>query len=225
MMILFVGIMSTVLALENNLSAEKGKKKAAKKVASKAAPTIQALAYIACKGNAKCMAIKTKGAKCKLGKFTLKSAYAAVKAYKIAAKKKSVKGQVKASAMFKVAMKPIVACNITPKAMAAAFKRGFKIVKGGKAKKAAKKAKKAGKKAKKAAKKGKKAKKAKKSAKKAKKVAKKAKKGKKAKKAKKGKKAAKKGKKAAKKGKKAKKAKKAAYLATVKALVALVKLC
>merc|ERR1719272_209515 len=62
-------------------------------------------------------------------------------------------------------MKPVATCNITPKAMAAAFKRGFKIAKGKKAKKAAKKAKKAAKKIKKAAKKGKKAaKKGKKSA-------------------------------------------------------------
>merc|ERR1712195_20587 len=194
MMILFVGIMSTSLALENNLSAEKGKK-AAKKTAAKANPTVQAIAHLACKGKAKCMAIKTKGAsKCKLAKFTLKAANAAVKAYKAALSKKSVKGQVKASGAFKKAMAPVAACNITPKKMAGAFKRGFKIVKGKKAKKAAKKAKKATKKTKKAVKKGKKA-------------------------AKKG------GKKAAKKGKKAKKAKKSAYKAIVSALVALMKLC
>merc|ERR1712166_416285 len=201
MMILFVGIMSTSLALENNLSAEKGKK-AAKKTAAKANPTVQAIAHLACKGKAKCMAIKTKGAsKCKLAKFPLKAANAAVKAYKAALSKKSVKGQVKASGAFKKAMAPVAACNITPKKMAGAFKRGFKIVKGKKAKKAAKKAKKATKKTKKAAKKGKKAKKA----------------------VKKGKKAAKKGgKKAAKKGKKAKKS---AYKAIVSALVALMKLC
>merc|ERR1712160_120750 len=155
-----------------DLSAEKGKKKA-KKVAAKANPTVQAIAHIACKGKAKCMAIKTKGSKCKLAKFSLKAANAAVKAYKAALSKKSVKGQVKASGAFKKAMKPVAACNITPKKMAAAFKRGFKIVKGKKAKKASKK----GKKAKKAVKKGKKA--AKKGGKKA------AKKGKKAKKAKK----------------------------------------
>merc|ERR1712160_53322 len=98
--------------------------------------------------------------KCKLAKFSLKAANAAVKAYKAALSKKSVKGQVKASGAFKKAMKPVAACNITPKKMAAAFKRGFKIVKGKKAKKAGKKAKKATKKTKKAAKKGKKAKKA-----------------------------------------------------------------
>merc|ERR1740117_674186 len=141
MMILFVGIMSTSLALENNLSAEKGKK-AAKKTAAKANPTVQAIAHLACKGKAKCMAIKTKGAsKCKLAKFTLKAANAAVKAYKAALSKKSVKGQVKASGAFKKAMAPVAACNITPKKMAGAFKRGFKIVKGKKAKKAAKKSK------------------------------------------------------------------------------------
>merc|ERR1712195_468903 len=175
-----------------------GGKKAAKKTAAKANPTVQAIAHLACKGKAKCMAIKTKGAsKCKLAKFTLKAANAAVKAYKAALSKKSVKGQVKASGAFKKAMAPVAACNVTPKKMAGAFKRGFKIVKGKKAKKATKKTKKA-------AKKGKKAKKA----------------------VKKGKKAAKKGgKKAAKKGKKAKKAKKSAYKAIVSALVALMKLC
>merc|ERR1711957_338896 len=163
LMILFVGIMSTTLALES----EKGKKAVAK-----ANPTILALAKLACVGKGKkCMAGKIKAQKCKLAKFSLKGANAAVKAFNAATKKKSTKGQAKASAAFKKAMKPVATCNITPKAMAAAFKRGFKIAKGKKAKKAAKKTKKA-------AKKGKKAKKA----------------------AKKGKKAAKKGKKAAKKG-------------------------
>merc|ERR1712166_343936 len=109
MMILFVGIMSTSLALENNLSAEKGKK-AAKKTAAKANPTVQAIAHLACKG--------------KLAKFTLKAANAAVKSYKAALSKKSVKGQVKASGAFKKAMAPVAACNITPKKMAGAFKRG-----------------------------------------------------------------------------------------------------
>merc|ERR1740117_717829 len=129
MMILFVGIMSTSLALENNLSAEKGKK-AAKKTAAKANPTVQAIAHLACKGKAKCMAIKTKGAsKCKLAKFTLKAANAAVKAYKAALSKKSVKGQVKASGAFKKAMAPVAACNITPKKMAGASKEDSKSLK------------------------------------------------------------------------------------------------
>merc|ERR1711957_695760 len=81
---------------------------------------------------------KPRASKCKLAKFTLKAANAAVKAYKAALSKKSVKGQVKASGAFKKAMAPVAACNITPKKMAGAFKRGFKIVKGKKAKKAAK---------------------------------------------------------------------------------------
>merc|ERR1719345_592332 len=49
---------------------------------------------------------------------------------------------------FKKAMKPVATCNITPKKMAAAFKRGLKVRKGKKAKKATKKAKKAAKKSK-----------------------------------------------------------------------------
>ena len=175
LMILFVGIMSTSLALENNLSAEKGKKKA-KKVVAKANLTIQALAHLACKGKAKCMAKKIKTSKCKLAKFSLKGANAAVKAYQAAAAKKSIKGQVKASSNFKKAMKAIASCAVTPKKMAVAFKRGFKIQKGKKAKKAATKAKKVAKKTKKAKKAGKKAKKAGKKAKKGKKAGKKAKK-------------------------------------------------
>merc|ERR1712160_169883 len=144
LMILFVGIMSTTVALENNLSAEKGKKKA-KKVVAKANPTVVAIAFIGCKGKAKCMAAKIKVQKCKLAKFSLKGATAAVKAL------------AKASGAFKKAMKPVATCNITPKKMAAAFKRGLKVRKGKKAKKAAKKAKKVIKKTKKAAKKAKKA--------------------------------------------------------------------
>merc|ERR1712195_460029 len=66
--------------------------------------------------------------------------------------KKGLKGMAKASGAFKKAMKPVATCNITPKKMAAAFKRGLKVRKG---KKAAKKAKKVIKKAKKAAKKSK----------------------------------------------------------------------
>jgi cellobiose-specific phosphotransferase system component IIC len=161
LMILFVGIMSTSLALENNLSAEKGKKKA-KKSAAKANVTIQALAHLACGGKAKCMAKKIKTQKCKLGKFSLAPALKALKAYKAAAGKKNIKGQVKASSAFKKAMSPIIKCALTPKKYSTAFKRGFKIHKGKKAKKAAKKAKKAAKKTKKAKKAVKKAKKGKK---------------------------------------------------------------
>merc|ERR1719362_2457952 len=131
MMIIFAGIISTSLALE------KGKKK------SKANPTIKALAHIACKGKAKCMAKKIKAAKCNFAKFSLKGAIGAVKAYKAAAAKKNIKAEVKAAKAFKIAMKAVANCNICPKTMRAAFKRGFKIVKGGKAKKAKKAAKKA----------------------------------------------------------------------------------
>merc|ERR1712166_1612254 len=109
LMILFVGIMSTTVSLENNLSAEKGKKKVAK-----ANPTVVAIAFIGCKGKAKCMAAKIKVQKCKLAKFSLKGATLAVKAF------------AKASGAFKKAMKPVATCNITPKKMAAAFKRGLK---------------------------------------------------------------------------------------------------
>ena len=169
LMILFVGIMSTAVSLENNLSAEKGKKKA-KKVVAKANPTVVAIAFIGCAGKSKCMAAKIKAQKCKLSKFSLKGATAAVQAFAKAAKagKKGLKGMAKASGAFKKAMKPIATCNITPKKMKAAFTRGLKVRKGKKAKKAAKKAKKVVKKAKKAAKKAKKAaKKPKKAAKKA----------------------------------------------------------
>ena len=241
MMVLVLGITSTALVLENNLTAEKGKKKAA----AGAPVAVQALAYISCKGKAKCMAVSIKKAKCGgLAKFNIKAVQAVAKAFAGAAKKKSVKGMKAAAASFKKLMAPIVKCSLTPKSMKAAFKRGFKIA-GGKAK--AKKVKKALKKvnkAKKAKKAGKKAaKKAKKAAKKAKKAAKKAvkkaKKGKSAKKAikkakkaikKAGKKAKKAGKKAAKKVKKAgkkvaKRVKMAAYILLAKALQALMKLC
>merc|ERR1712166_921210 len=127
LMILFVGIMSTTVSLENNLSAKKGKKKVAK-----ANPTVVAIAFIGCKGKAKCMAAKIKVQKCKLAKFSLKGATAAVKAFAKAAKagKKGLKGMAKASGAFKKAMKPVATCNITPKKMAAAFKRGLKVRKG-----------------------------------------------------------------------------------------------
>jgi histone H1/5 len=189
MMVLVLGITSTVLSLENNITTE-----GAKKTSS----TLQAIAHIGCKGNKGCMAKKIKSAKCGgLAKFNLAKVNSAVASYKTGLKKKNVKIQTTASKAFKTAMKPVVACNITPKSMKAAFTRGFKIAKSKKA------AKKLVKKAKKASKKVKKAAKAKKTAKKVKKTVKKA--------AKKGKKAAKKGKKAAKKGKKeAKKAKKSA---------------
>ena len=253
MMVLFLGITSTVLSLETNITTEGGKKSSA---------TVQALAHIACKGNKGCMAKKVKASKCgALAKFNLGAVNKSVTSYKAGLKKKSTKIQAAASKVFKKAMAPVVACNITPASMKAAFKRGFKIAKSKKAakklvkkaKKASKKvkkakkakkvakkvkksvkksAKKAAKKGKKAAKKGKKA--AKKAVKKAKKAVKKAKKGKKGakkalkKSAKKVKKAAKKGakkatKKAAKVVKKA--AKKVSYLALVKSLEALVKLC
>jgi molecular chaperone DnaK (HSP70) len=253
MMVLVLGITSTVLSLENNITTE-----GAKKTSS----ALQAIAHIACHGKKGCMATKIKAAKCGgLAKFNLVAVNKSVASYKAGLKSKSVKVQSTASKAFKTAMKPVVACNITPKGMKAAFIRGFKIAKSKKAaKKLGSKAKKAGKKVKKAAKAKKVAKKVKKTVKKAakkaakkvgkakkagKKAAKKAKKSakkavKKAKAGKKGakkaiKKAAKKVKKAAKKGAKkaAKKAgkvvKKAAkavsYLALVKSLLALVKLC
>jgi hypothetical protein len=236
MMVLILGITTTVLSLETNITTEGG-----------SPAIVQALAHIACKGNKGCIAKTLKAAKCgSLAKFSLAAVNKSVASYKDGLKKKSIKIQIAASSAFKKAVAPVVACSITPGSMKAAFKRGFKIAKSKKAakklakkakkaskvvkkaKKAAKKAAKKGKKsAKKAAKKGKKsakkaAKKGKKSAKKAKKSAKKAvKKAKKAvkKAAKKGKKAAaKKGKKAAKKAKKsAKKAKKSAKKAVKKA--------
>ena len=208
MMVLILGITSTALVLENNLTTEGGKKSSV---------AVHALAHIGCKGNKACMAKKMKAAKCgALAKFSLGAVHAIVKKYTAALKKKSVKGMKGASASFKKAMSPVVACNITPSKLKAAFKRGLKIA-GSK-----KKAKKLVKKAKKAAKKVKGAKKAKKSAKKAKKSAKKA-----VKAAKKGakkavkkavKKLVKKAKKAAKKAvKKAKKGKKGAKKSIKKA--------
>ena len=241
MMVLILGITSTALVLENNLTTEGGKKSSV---------AVHALAHIGCKGNKACMAKKMKAAKCgALAKFSLGAVNKSVTSYKAGLKKKNTKAQATASSAFKKAMAPVVACNITPASLKAAFKRGFKIagtkkgakklvkkakkavkkVKGAKkAKKAAKKTKKAAKKTKKAAKKTKKSakkagKKAKKSAKKAKKAIKKA-----VKKAKKGKKGAvkavkKAGKKIKKAGKKVKKAGKKAKKAVKKAAKAVKK--
>merc|ERR1712032_1162205 len=134
---------------------------------------VEAIAYVACKGNKACIEKKIKAAKCQIGKFSVKNVKDIAIKYSNAAKKKDIKGMRAASDAFKKAMAPIVKCNITPSNMRAAFKRGFKI---GGGKKKVKKAKKAVKKVKKAKKGKKKAKKAKKKAKKAHKKAKKAKK-------------------------------------------------
>jgi hypothetical protein len=211
LIVLFLGITSTALVLENNLTTEGAKKSSV---------AVQALAYIGCKGNSACMAKTLKTAKCaSLAAFNLGAVHTVIKSYHAALKKKNVKAMKSANASFKKAMKPMVSCNITPKNLKAAFARGLKIAGSKKvAKKLAKKAKtavkkvKGAKKAKKAGKKAKKsAKKAKKSAKKAKKSAKKS--GKKSKKA--AKKSAKKAKKSVKKN--VKKAKKAAKKAVKKA--------
>ena len=121
MMVLVLGISSTALVLENNLTAE---------VQNSSSDVLRALANLRCGKNAKCVARNLKsGGKCKLANFNLAAVQKTVASYQSSLKAGNVKLQTAANTTFRKQVRSVTTCSVTPKNVRVAFKRGLRVVK------------------------------------------------------------------------------------------------